>query len=143
MTAAELRAAVVAEAMSWIGTPYCHMGRVKGAGADCLSLLAEVYERAGVTGHLELPFYPMDWCIHQSGELYIEGVSQYAREIDGPPEPGDIAIWRLRGTRTYSHGAIVTDWPRVIHSFIRTGTIPGNASAAPLAGCPVRFFTPF
>ena len=33
---------------SWIGTPYHHMGRVKGAGADCLTLLAEIYERAGV-----------------------------------------------------------------------------------------------
>src|SRR5262249_43477037 len=47
------RAAVVAEAESWIGTPFHHAARVKGAGVDCLMLLAEVYERAGIVPHLE------------------------------------------------------------------------------------------
>ena len=42
------RAAVVAEAATWLRTPYHHMGRVKNAGTDCLMLLAEVYEAAGV-----------------------------------------------------------------------------------------------
>jgi cell wall-associated NlpC family hydrolase len=38
----DLRAAVVREAESWIGTPFHHAARVKGAGIDCLMLLAEV-----------------------------------------------------------------------------------------------------
>ena len=32
------RAAVVKEAESWIGTPFHHAARVKGAGIDCLML---------------------------------------------------------------------------------------------------------
>jgi cell wall-associated NlpC family hydrolase len=30
-----IRAAVVAEARSWLGTPFHHQGRVKAAGVDC------------------------------------------------------------------------------------------------------------
>ena len=56
-----LREAVVTEAASWIGTPFHHAARVKGAGVDCLMLLAEVYERAGVTTeHINPPFYVPD-----------------------------------------------------------------------------------
>src|SRR3954454_10152249 len=57
-----LRAAVVTEAETWIGTPFHHAARVKGAGVDCLMLLAEVYERAGITaGRINPPFYVPDW----------------------------------------------------------------------------------
>src|SRR5437660_5143962 len=53
MTIGQRRGLVVAEAETWLRTPYHHMARVKGAGADCLTLLAEVYEKAGV-----IPQYP-------------------------------------------------------------------------------------
>lgn len=33
----------VAEAITWLGTPYHHQGRVKGVGVDCGTLLCEVY----------------------------------------------------------------------------------------------------
>jgi hypothetical protein len=68
------RAAVLAEAESWIGTPYHHAARVKGVGCDCLTLLAEVYPAARIIGHVEVPFYPPDWHLHRSAELYLDGV---------------------------------------------------------------------
>ena len=40
---ADQRAAVVAEARSWIKTPWVHMAAIKGAGVDCAMLLARVY----------------------------------------------------------------------------------------------------
>src|SRR5215471_11779007 len=89
------RQAVLAEAIEWLQTPYHHAARVKGAGVDCLTLLAEVYERAGIIPHVEIPFYPPDWHLHRDAERYLEGVMQYAREIDGPPQPGDIAIFKF------------------------------------------------
>jgi cell wall-associated NlpC family hydrolase len=70
----DLRRAVVAEAASWLRTPYHHMGRVKGGGVDCLMLLAEVYEAAGVIPHVEIPFYPPDWHLHRGVERYLEGL---------------------------------------------------------------------
>ena len=142
-----LRKAVVAEAESWIGTPFHHAARVKGAGVDCLMLLAEVYERAGVTeGHVAPPFYVPDWHLHQGAERYMEGLLGYTREIAGPPKgpdplPGDIALFRFG--RTYSHGAIVAAWPRVVHAYWHTGVVWGDATLYPLRDRPVRFFSPF
>ena len=79
-----LRAAVVTEAKTWIGTPFHHAARVKGAGVDCLMLLAEVYERAGVTaGRINPPFYVPDWHLHRDAERYMEGLLRYARPVDG------------------------------------------------------------
>src|SRR4030081_1399453 len=100
------RASVVTEAVSWIGTPLHHAPRVKGAGIDCLMLLAELYERAGVAPHIDPPFYVPDWHLHRDAECYLEGLCRYASEISDPPLPGDIALFRFG--RTFSHGAIVS-----------------------------------
>jgi NlpC/P60 family putative phage cell wall peptidase len=145
-TLRNLRAAVVQEAESWIGTPFHHAARVKGAGVDCLMLLAEVYQHAGVVAPIEPPFYVPDWHLHRDAERYMEGLLNYAREISGPPQgpgplPGDIALFRFG--RTFSHGAIVIAWPRLIHAYWNIGVVHGNATLYPLAGRPVKFFTPF
>jgi cell wall-associated NlpC family hydrolase len=150
---ARLRQAVVEEARGWIGTPFHHAARVKGAGVDCLMLLAEVYERAGVAPHIEPPFYVPDWHLHRDAERYLEGLLHYAREIDGPsrrgagppqgpqPLPGDIALFRFG--RTFSHGAIVAQWPRLIHAYWSIGVVWGDATLYPLKGRDLRFFSPF
>src|SRR5712671_5819911 len=104
-TLRDLRAAVVQEAESWIGTPFHHAARVKGAGVDCLMLLAEVYQHAGVARHIDPPFYVPDWHLHRDAERYMEGLLQYALPIAGQPQPGDIALFRFG--RTFSHGAII------------------------------------
>lgn len=135
------RGKIVAEARSWIGTPYHHMGRVKGVAVDCLTFLAEVYERAEITPHIEIPFYPPDWFLHRDEERYAEGVLRYAREIASPPKSGDIALFRFG--RCFAHGAIVTDWPMLIHAFQYTGVVPFSAEGGLLKGRPVRFFSPF
>jgi NlpC/P60 family putative phage cell wall peptidase len=140
-TAAEgLRDAVVTEAESWIGTPFHHAARVKGAGVDCLMLLAEVYERAGVSDRIEPAFYVPDWHLHRDAERYMEGLLRYARPI-AAPELGDIALFRFG--RTFSHGAIVTSWPRLIHAYWNIGVVWGDAALHPLKDRQVRFFTPF
>ena len=140
------RAAVVTEAESWIGTPFHHAARVKGAGVDCLMLLAEVYERAGVGPHVEPPFYVPDWHLHRDAERYMEGLLHYAQEIAGTPQgpqplPGDIALFRFG--RTFSHGAIVTQWPRLVHAYWSIGVVWGDATLYPLKDRDVRFFSPF
>lgn len=126
MTEAEQRAAVVAEARSWIGTPYHHRGRVKGAGVDCGQILAAVYEAAGVVPHVDPGAYPHDWHLHRDGERYRDIVAGYAEPTD-EPRPGDIALFKWG--RCLSHGAIVTAWPFVVHSFVGIGVVEENAEA--------------
>lgn len=134
------RTVVLEEVEAWLGTPYHHMGRVKGAGTDCLMLLVEIYEAAGAIPNINVPFYPPDWHMHRSAERYLEGVMCYAREIEAP-EPGDVALFRFG--RCFAHGAIVVAWPRLIHAWHNAGVVYGDVDQAPLAGRAVRFFSPF
>jgi hypothetical protein len=89
------RLRVIKEAREWLRTPYHHMGRIKGGGADCLTLLVEVYRAAGVIPEVELPFYPPDWNLHRDAERYLDGVMRYAREIGGQPGEADIAVFKF------------------------------------------------
>ena len=140
------RKRVVAEAETWLRTPYHHMGRIKGGGADCLMLLAEVYEAAGVIAHVDVPFYPPDWNLHRDAERYLEGVMCYAREVPAkdnpdPPQPGDIAVFKFG--RCFAHGAIVLQWPRLIHAWHNAGVVYADATQGQLARRPLRIFDPF
>jgi cell wall-associated NlpC family hydrolase len=134
------RLAVIEEARRWLRTPYHHMGRVRGAGTDCLMLLVEVYQSAKVVPHIDVPFYPPDWNLHRDAERYLLGVMRYAREIAEPPQPGDIAVFKFG--RCFAHGAIVVCWPRLIHAWWNAGVVYSDAYQPPLRGRPVRFFDP-
>ena len=140
---AAARAAVVEEARGWIGTPYRAAQRVRGpmGGVDCLTFVVEVFERAGVIPHYHVPFYPQDWHLHRDVERYMLGVLEYAREIAGPPQPGDVALFKFG--RCFAHGAIVLEWPRLIHAWHNAGVLCADATQPHLAGRPVRFFDPF
>lgn len=108
------RRRVVEEARSWLGTPYVSNGAVKGAGVDCGMLLVRVYVDAGLIADFDPRPYPAQWALHQSAERYLEIVKSYAHEIPGPPLPGDLALFRFG--KCWAHGAIVTDWPNLIHA---------------------------
>jgi cell wall-associated NlpC family hydrolase len=118
----------VAAAMTYIGTPYHSEGRVRGAGVDCATLLACAAEDAGLTSSVRIPHYPPDWHLHRGSERYLAQLLKHVREIAGPPLPGDIAIWRFG--RSFSHGAIVKDWPTIIHAHVGRPVSLENAEAA-------------
>ena len=85
------RSQVIAEAETWLGTPYHHMGRVRGGGTDCLMLLAEVFASAGVIPRIEVPFYPQDWHLHRDAERYLNGWCDTREKFRGCPSR---AMWR-------------------------------------------------
>lgn len=109
------RSAVVKEAMSWLGTPYAHAADIKGAGVDCGMILVRVYADLCGLGNYDPRPYPIDWHLHRDGERYLEEILPHAHEIFTDPLPGDILLYRYG--RTYSHSAIVIDYPTVIHAF--------------------------
>ena len=123
----EQRQKVVAIAHSFLSTPYHHMGMVKGAGVDCLTILALTYHEAGLIPRIAIPHYPPDFMLHRDAEQYMEGLLQYATEVD-TPLPGDIVLWQFG--RCFSHSAIVVDWPIVIHAYIGRSVTLENAEAA-------------
>ncbi len=94
---------MVAEARSWLGTPYVHQGRVKGAGVDCAGLVICVGHALGLTefdadGYARLPD---GWRLMALCEAHMDriGVDEIA--------PGDVVLLRWR--RYPQHVAIVGD----------------------------------
>lgn len=136
---AEQRTSVVAEARAWLGTPYHHAARVRGAGVDCAMLLAAIYEDAGVIPSVAFERYSMDWMLHRDTERLLDVVTRYSRDVSEQTGPGDLIIYRYG--RAYAHGAIVVDWPMIIHAVQRSGVILDDADAAQLAGRDRRIFT--
>ncbi len=113
------RAAVVAEARRWVGTPWRHRAKVFGAGVDCAQLLIGVYSRAGVIADFDPGDYPPDWHCHRDDERFVGFVTRFAEEYawrDDAPRPGDCVLWKFG--RAFAHGGIVSDWPRVVHAFV-------------------------
>jgi len=136
------RRAIVAEAQAWLGTRFHHMQCLKGAGVDCLGLIYGVYRAVGLVGEVKIPFYRPDFMHHRSGEDYLEGLLQYGRVVERA-EPGDVALFRYG--RVFGHGAIVVEWPRLIHAFAERGEVCwGDGEQGRLAGHrPIVFVSMF
>ena len=133
------RAAIVAEASTWLGTPYHHLGDVKGAGVDCAMFLVRIFVDTGLVPAFDPRPYPVDWHLHRSEERYLGTVLDQAHEVT-VPAPGDIALFKFG--RTLSHSALVVAWPRIIHAQFRVGCIEADAYRdEPLTSRTPRFFS--
>lgn len=117
MTEQEQRAAVIAEAVTWLRTPFRDQSCCKGAGVDCCYLIKAAYENSGVHPNLDIGFYSPQIMLHTDRETYIEGIlANGGHEItEAEVKPADIVLYRVG--RIFGHGAIVVDWPtRIIHA---------------------------
>ncbi|MGH7075553.1 MAG: NlpC/P60 family protein [Stellaceae bacterium] len=142
---AQDRDAIVAEARSWIGTPYRHMGRAKGAGGgvDCAQLVYLVYRASGLVEEIPLSAYPRDFMLHRGAERYLDAVTTHAHET-AAPAPGDVVLFRIG--RLYAHGAIVDEpgWPRIIHAwYAARAVVTDRGDRGQLGARPKRFFSRF
>jgi cell wall-associated NlpC family hydrolase len=132
------RSAVVEEARSWLGTPYHPHGRIKGVGVDCAMLPAEVYRAVGLVPHIEVEDYPMDWHLHRDEEKYLKYVTERATEVD-VELPGNLVLYKWG--RCFAHGAIIIQWPIVIHAFIGQGVVMADGTAGRLTGRERRIYS--
>ena len=116
MTEAEGRAAVVAAARAWIGTPYQHMADIKGAGVDCAMILVRVYCDLGLVEPFDPRPYTRDWMLHKSDEKYLGFLLARARIVKSP-KAGDVILFRFG--RCFAHGGIVTvpDPLTILHAY--------------------------
>jgi len=136
----KLRAKIIEEAKTWLGTPWHHEARVKGAGVDCGMLILAVYEKLGLIPHVDPPHYGPDFMLHRSDEWYTEIILIFGDEILTEPYlPGDAAVFKHG--RIYSHGGIIVDWPIIIHaSAPERCVLYGDASQVPISAWPKRIF---
>lgn len=116
-----MRDRIVAEALSWNGTPWRHEQAVKGHGVDCAQFMRSTYVNCGAEIK-PIEHYPSDWHLHRGEERFLNMVSEYCDEIDESElEPGDIMLWRWG--RCYSHGGIYLGNRQVIHAVMDEGRV--------------------
>lgn len=147
MTSAEIaaqRAAVIAEAATWLGTPFANNQSVKGAGVDCAHFLAAVYVAAGVAAPMEIENYSPQWFLHRDEERFLSYVVKVTKEIDeGQAGQGDIVMYKIG--RCFAHGALIVDWPnKIVHAHMQSGRVLASRPFdGDLRNCKTRFFSPW
>ncbi|HLY04430.1 MAG TPA: hypothetical protein VKR31_01670 [Rhizomicrobium sp.] len=118
------RAAFIAEARTWLGTPFRDQGDVKGkSGAvDCAMLLVRSAQACGLIDPAFDPRpYPPQWHLHRDEERFLDVIGRLVaargrggeipNEAGLPAEalakPGDVIVWRVG--RCFSHGGIIVE----------------------------------
>lgn len=126
MTEQEERLAVRAEARTWLATRYRNRMAVKGQGVDCAQLILESFRRTGLPCDYVSERYSSDWHLHRDEERYLSVVKRYMQVEDWDqhplkdrwdafsPDVSDLLMWKVG--LTFSHSALVTEWPFVIHA---------------------------
>ncbi len=121
MTQQEQRHAVVTEALSWQRTPHHNGVRLKGVGVDCGQFPLAVYEAVGLISPTKPERYSPQFHLHRDKEWYLNLCMQLGKELPKStiPQMGDFVLYKVG--RVFSHGAIVIEWPRIIHSYVNVG----------------------
>ncbi len=117
------------EVFSWLGTPYKHLMKTKGRGADCTLFLGQCLVDFNVLQKLDYYYYPHDWHEQQrEDEFLMENIVRhfiqfphlgYSIEVLGSDKKelrGDIIGFRTRGSLSTNHAALLLDDGRMIHS---------------------------
>ena len=103
------RSTIVAEARSWIGTPYRHQASLKGVGCDCLGLVRGVWRAAIGIEPERAPPYSRDWAEASGEETFARAARNHLAEIDPALVlPGDVLLFRYAPRYPAKHAAIVT-----------------------------------
>jgi NlpC/P60 family putative phage cell wall peptidase len=109
---------VVAEARSWLGTPYQHQASLKGVGCDCLGLIRGVWRAVVGPEPESVPPYRPDWAELGGEELLREAAGRWLSPI--PREaagPGAVILFRMANGAPVKHAAILSGADRMIHAY--------------------------
>lgn len=107
---------LLAEARSWLGTPYQHQGRTK-FGVDCIGYVMCVYHSLNPWPHVmrETRTYGM----RPTDGLLLAKVSKYCTQVH-KAEPGVVILIQWPKASTPSHAAICGG-STILHSYKRAG----------------------
>lgn len=111
------REAIIAEARSWIETPYRHQASCKNVGCDCLGLLRGVWREVHGNEPESPPPYSADWAEANKAEALAEAARRHLEEISlDAIVPGDVLLFRWRASLPAKHCAILVAPDRMIHA---------------------------
>lgn len=119
------RDAIVAEARSWIGTPYRHQASKRHVGVDCIGLVRGVWRALVGDEPEKAPNYSPLWAEEKSDELLlntfrkhlVEKDAKAVRVGDEPFGHGDVVVMRMHPRGPAKHAAITTQDGTFIHAY--------------------------
>lgn len=95
---------IVAEARSWLGTPYRHQASMRGAGTDCLGLIRGVWRSLYGQEPEAVPAYTADWSETTGEEVVLSAASRWLRAKPlSSNDIGDVIVFRMRSTGVAKH----------------------------------------
>jgi NlpC/P60 family putative phage cell wall peptidase len=125
-------ARVIAEARSWIGTPYQHQASVKGVGADCLGLLRGVWRVLLGDEPETVPPYTDDWAEPAREELLVQAARRWlVCKNPADAAPGDVLLFRMRQGSIAKHLGLQTgtdDKAAFVHAYSGLGVVESPLS---------------
>lgn len=118
----DLARRVIAEAGSWVGTPYRDQGRRRGVGCDCLGLVLGVYGTIyGFVPDTTRTYSP-DWAEAGGEDVLLDGARRFLLErAVGDAVPGDVLIFRWRPHLPAKHAGILIELDHFIHAYRGAG----------------------
>jgi len=134
--------AIIAEGKTWLGTPYHPMARVKGAGADCATFIAEVCIALGLIPNIDIPRESAAHFLKTANPAYLETVLRFCEEITQEDvRPGDLVMYKKPKWPIFTHGAIIVEWPNaVLHAVQNHGVVMTPGDQGDFRGWERKFF---
>ncbi len=139
---AQARAAIVEEALSWVGTPFRNMADVKGpnGGIDCAMLQVRCYVDTGRIPPFDPRPYSPQWHLHKDEEQYLNWIQGKLHGVEVPsPRLADCLVYRFG--RLYSHGGILINSKQMVHAYTKSVLCHvSNLDEIDLVWRPVKYF---
>lgn len=128
--AAPTRAAILAEARAWLGTPYQHQASARQAGCDCLGLIRGVWRSLYGAEPETPPAYTPDWAERCGTETLHAAARRHLCEIPIPrAAPGDVLLFRMHQAAPLKHAAILVEGDHIIHAYWGRAVVESRLNA--------------
>lgn len=111
------RAAIVAEARSWLGTPYRHQASLKGVGCDCLGLVRGIWRACLGDEPEALAAYTPHWAEVGGEETLLAAAGRHLVPVPvDAAEAGDVLLFRFRPGCPAKHAGVLIGTDRFVHA---------------------------
>ena len=122
-----IRADALAEARTWIGTPYRHQASCKGAGTDCLGLIRGLWRALYGGEPVAIPPYTPDWSEPSRDEVLMRTATALLIRVERP-DPGDVLLFRMRDKGVAKHLGVLATSETFIHAYSGHGVVESPIS---------------
>jgi len=124
------------ELLSWQDTPYAHLQRAKGYGADCTMFIGQCYVNVGILSNLTYEYYSRDWHVHTDNPIVENSIHRNFNEnlidkslsfkkilcTDGDYVRGDFILIATVKQSLSNHCSVLLDGgEKMIHSINHAG----------------------